>query len=363
MDDETMWAADRVVALTPGSTIAIPETVNEFAIKGNHLTLLKGNQFDGRTKTDPHKHIHEFLGIYDMFWELNVYILSTVKTKNTSKKITINRSDTAGYDKAKVKCFNCYKMGNFARECRVPRNQKNKTKNQETTKRTVNVEDTSSKAMVATDGAGFDWSYMADDEAPTNMAFMAFLDSEIYPDNTYSKTSCYACGRFNHLQARCKYHQRERMEIYPTSLTSSSLMEGILHFGEELKVIRLLEKMCDKKNSVLFTDTECFVLSPNIKLADESHVLLKVSRKNNMYNVDMKNIIPRNNLTCLVAKATNDESMLWHRRLSHINFKNINKLVKENLVRDLPSKRFKNDQTCVACLKGKQHKVSFKSKI
>ncbi|GJR46223.1 hypothetical protein Tco_1314326 [Tanacetum coccineum] len=37
---------------------------------------------------------------------------------------------------------------------------------------------TSSKAMLAIDGAGFDWSYMADDEVPTNMAFMAFLDSK-----------------------------------------------------------------------------------------------------------------------------------------------------------------------------------------
>ncbi|GKC93997.1 reverse transcriptase domain-containing protein [Tanacetum coccineum] len=62
-----MWAADRVVALTPGFAIIIPETANEFAIKGNHLTLIKGNQFDERTKTDPHKHIHEFLRICDMF--------------------------------------------------------------------------------------------------------------------------------------------------------------------------------------------------------------------------------------------------------------------------------------------------------
>ncbi|GKB60111.1 reverse transcriptase domain-containing protein [Tanacetum coccineum] len=67
MDDEPMWAADRVVASTPGFAITIPETANEFAIKGNHLTLIKGNQFDGRTKTDPHKHIQEFLEICDMF--------------------------------------------------------------------------------------------------------------------------------------------------------------------------------------------------------------------------------------------------------------------------------------------------------
>ncbi|GKD84514.1 putative ribonuclease H-like domain-containing protein, partial [Tanacetum coccineum] len=84
---------------------------------------------------------------------------------------------------------------------------------------------------------------------------------------------------------------------------------------------------------------------------------ITVPRKNNMYSVDMKNIVPKESLTCFVAKATLDESMLWHKRLGHINFKNINKLVKENLVRGLPTKRFENDQTCVACLKEKQHRA------
>ncbi|GKB00178.1 putative ribonuclease H-like domain-containing protein, partial [Tanacetum coccineum] len=98
-------------------------------------------------------------------------------------------------------------------------------------------------------------------------------------------------------------------------------------------------------------------------LPDKSQILLKIPRKDNMYSFDMKNIIPKESLTCLVAKATLDESMLWHRRLGHINFKNINKLVKDNLVRGLPTKHFENDQTCVACLKGKQHRASCKSKV
>nr|GEU81793.1 ribonuclease H-like domain-containing protein [Tanacetum cinerariifolium] len=91
------------------------------------------------------------------------------------------------------------------------------------------------------------------------------------------------------------------------------MMDDMLHLEEELKVVRLL----------------------TIRTADESHVLLKVPRKNNMYSFVMKNIVPQKDLTCLLAKATNDESMLWHRRLGHINFKNINKLVKENLVRGI----------------------------
>ncbi|GJY52148.1 reverse transcriptase domain-containing protein [Tanacetum coccineum] len=67
MYDEPMWAVDRVVAPTPGSAVTIPETANKFTVKDNHLTLVKGNKFDGRTKTDPHKHTHEFLGICNMF--------------------------------------------------------------------------------------------------------------------------------------------------------------------------------------------------------------------------------------------------------------------------------------------------------
>ncbi|GJT47542.1 putative ribonuclease H-like domain-containing protein [Tanacetum coccineum] len=136
-----------------------------------------------------------------------------------------------------------------------------------------------------------------------------------------------------------------------------------VYFVRELKFnLFSVSQMCDKKNSVLFNDTECIVLSPNFKLTDESHVLLKVPRKNNMYSVDLKNIVPKGGLTCLFAKATSDESKLWHRRLGHINFKTMNKLVKGNLVRGLPSKLFENNQTCVACQKGKQHRASCKSK-
>nr|GEZ21151.1 ribonuclease H-like domain-containing protein [Tanacetum cinerariifolium] len=88
-----------------------------------------------------------------------------------------------------------------------------------------------------------------------------------------------------------------------------------------------VSQMYDKKNSVLFTDAECLVLSPDFTLLDESQVLLRVPRENNMYNVNLKNIVPSGDLTCLFAKATLDESNLWHRRLGHINFKTINKLV------------------------------------
>ncbi|GKC10885.1 ribonuclease H-like domain-containing protein [Tanacetum coccineum] len=101
-----------------------------------------------------------------------------------------------------------------------------------------------------------------------------------------------------------------------------------VYFVKELKFnLFSVSQMCDKKNSVLFTDIECVVLSQDFKLTDESYVLLKVPRKDNM-------------------------------RLGHVNFKTINKLVKGNLARGLPSKPFEINQTCVACQKGKQYKAS-----
>ncbi|GKE41626.1 hypothetical protein Tco_1468910 [Tanacetum coccineum] len=78
-----------------------------------------------------------------------------------------------------------------------------------------------------------------------------------------------------------------------------------------------VSQMCDKKNSVFFTETECLILSPDFKLLDESQVLLKVPRQNNMYSFDLKNVVPSGGLTCLFAKASIDESNLWHRRFGH----------------------------------------------
>nr|GEW82717.1 ribonuclease H-like domain-containing protein [Tanacetum cinerariifolium] len=100
-----------------------------------------------------------------------------------------------------------------------------------------------------------------------------------------------------------------------------------VYFIKELKFnILSVSQMCDKKHSVLFTDTECLVLSHEFKLPDENQVLLRVPRENNMYNVNLKNIVTSGDLTCLLTKETLDESNLWHRRLGHINFKTMNKL-------------------------------------
>nr|GEW11243.1 hypothetical protein [Tanacetum cinerariifolium] len=137
-----------------------------------------------------------------------------------------------------------------------------------------------------------------------------------------------------------------------------------VYFVKELKYNQFsVSQIFDNKNSILFTDSQCIVLGKDFKLQDDTNVLLRTPRQHNMYSIDLNNIVPHKNLTCLVTKASIGESMLWHRRLGHLSFKTMNKLVMNNLVRGLPSKCFENDHTCVACLKGKQHKASCKTKL
>ncbi|GKA45478.1 putative ribonuclease H-like domain-containing protein [Tanacetum coccineum] len=147
-------------------------------------------------------------------------------------------------------------------------------------------------------------------------------------------------------------------------MNMKTMMVDLFPLVMELKYnLFSMSQICDKKNNVLFTDTECLVLSSDFKLLDKSQVLLRVPRKDNIYNVDLKSVVPTRGLACLIAKAIIDESNTWHRRHGHINFKTMNKLVKGNLVKGLPSKIFVYDHSCVACLKGKQHKASYKTKL
>ncbi|GJZ05874.1 putative ribonuclease H-like domain-containing protein [Tanacetum coccineum] len=78
-------------------------------------------------------------------------------------------------------------------------------------------------------------------------------------------------------------------------------------------------------------DKECLVLSREFQLPDSSQVVLRVPREHNLYCFNLTNIHSEREIKCLLAKASLDESTKWHRRMAHVNFKNINKLAKTRI--------------------------------
>ncbi|GKA44784.1 ribonuclease H-like domain-containing protein [Tanacetum coccineum] len=204
----------------------------------------------------------------DLRWNITMLTMRAKRfLKNTRRKLDMANKERIRVDKSKVECFNCHKKGHFTRECRAPKNQD--SRNKEPTRRTVPIEITTSNALV---------SYSS---SSTN--------SEI-------------------VDALGTWHETD-----PILQIMKKLMEDLL----PLEVIPKEGKLLGKKNSVLFTDTTCVVLSPDFKLTDESQVLLKVPRKDNMYIVDLKNVFPQGGLTSLFAKATPNEFNLLHKRLGH----------------------------------------------
>ncbi|GJU29874.1 ribonuclease H-like domain-containing protein [Tanacetum coccineum] len=112
----------------------------------------------------------------DLQWEMAMLTIRARRfIKRTGRKLDIN-GQRVSFDKSKVECFNYHKHGHFARECRFPRNQE--FKGRENNTRTIVVETHTQNALIAQDGiGGCDWSYQAEEEQPTNHALMAFTSS------------------------------------------------------------------------------------------------------------------------------------------------------------------------------------------
>ncbi|GJT80537.1 putative ribonuclease H-like domain-containing protein [Tanacetum coccineum] len=367
-------------------------------------------------------HIPLFLTEMDLKWQMAMLTMRARRFLNkTGRKINANGSETIGFNKSKVECYNCHKKGHFARECRALRENRNR----EPIRRNVTVETTETKALVAQDGLGYDWSDQAE-EGPTNFALMAYTSS-----GSSSSSSCFATHILGHLlcsKACLKSYEtlKEHYDNLTKDFNKSQLNVGAYKAGlesvearldvykknevifeEDIKILKLDIKLRDnaltelrkkfekaeKERDDLKLTLEKFENSsknlsklleiqgsPHLELQENGVIDSGCSRHitgNKSYLSDYEEIdggfvafrgdpkggqISTGGLTCLFAKATLDESNLWHRRLGHINFKTMNKLVRGNLVRGLPSKIFENNHTCVACQKGKQHKASCKTK-
>nr|GEW42207.1 retrovirus-related Pol polyprotein from transposon TNT 1-94 [Tanacetum cinerariifolium] len=213
-------------------TMSLDDLYNNFKIVEQEANQPNGSKLMREDLEQIHEDVLEEM---DLKWQLALLSMRAKRFfQKTGKKITINGSDTAGYDKSK----------------------ENRTRNQETTRKTVNVEDTSSKVMVEIDGAGFDWSYMGADKAPTNMAFMAFSDSEVYTDNTCSKACLknYATLKTQYDELRVEFNKSKYSEIavLKSKLEKISKENDVLE--TKIKIFEFASQSLDKLIGSQITD-------------------------------------------------------------------------------------------------------------
>ncbi|KAI3695317.1 hypothetical protein L1987_78312 [Smallanthus sonchifolius] len=137
-----------------------------------------------------------------------------------------------------------------------------------------------------------------------------------------------------------------------------------VNYYEQLKHNLLsVSQMCDKEYSVMFDKSECMILKPGFEVP-EDWILMRAPRTNDTYQIDMSVAKTTSSLaTCLLTKATELDSILWHRKLGHISYQKMNHLVRNGLVTGVPKLRFTVADDCVPCKKGKQQRKSHKPKL
>ncbi|GJV85071.1 ribonuclease H-like domain-containing protein [Tanacetum coccineum] len=191
----------------------------------------------------------------DLKWQMAMLTIRARRFLNkTGRKINVNGSETIGFNKSKVECYNCHKRGHFARKYMAPRENRNR----ELVRRNVIVETKETKALVAQDGLEYDWSDQAE-EGPTNFAFMAYTslsssssDSEV---STYSK----ACLK--------SYETlKEHYDNLTKDFNTSQLNVGAYKAGLEFVEARL---DVYKKNEAVFEE-DIKILKLDVMLRDNA---------------------------------------------------------------------------------------------
>nr|GEV59380.1 ribonuclease H-like domain-containing protein [Tanacetum cinerariifolium] len=257
----------------------------------------------------------------DLRWQMAMLTMRARSfLKKTRWKLTVNGNETIGFDKSNVECYNCHMRRHFDRECKTLRNQDNL--NKEILRRSVPVETSTTISLVSCDSlGGYDWSDQVE-ERP-NYALVAFASSSSVSEVSDNEDEDVSQPKIE--------KKIVRLSIAKIEFVKSKQQEKTAR-----KTVKQVEQ--HKQNT------------------HNPRVLISTARQVNAAH---------SKTTVNAARPMSHLSKIAHstiKRLGHLNFKTMNKLVKGNLVRGLPSKLFENDQTCVACQKKKHHRASCKPK-
>ncbi|GJU56677.1 ribonuclease H-like domain-containing protein [Tanacetum coccineum] len=197
----------------------------------------------------------------DLKWQMAMLTMRAKRFINKiGRKISGNGSETIGFNKSKVECYNCHKRGHFARECRAPRENRNK----EPVRRNVTVETIETKALVAQDGLGYDWSDQAE-EGPTNFALMAYTSS----GSSSSSSSSSSDSEVSTCSKACLKSYETLKEHYDN--LTKDFNKSQLNVGAYKAGLESVEARLDvyKKNEVVFEE-DIKILKLDIKLRDNA---------------------------------------------------------------------------------------------
>ena len=186
------------------------------------------------------------------------------------------------------------------------------------------------------------------------------LRKKWYIDSGCSKHMTGDASNFTHISPKKSGHvtygdnnKGRILGVGKIGTNSSNSIENVL-LVEGLKHSLLsVSQLCDKGYLVSFDSQKCLIEHKHdINIKHVGH------RVNNVYMIDLS--IKQENNHCFLSK--DDDPWLWHKRIAHINMDHLNKLISKDLVVGLPKLKFEKDKLCDACQKGKQTRVSFKSK-
>ncbi|GKA44312.1 ribonuclease H-like domain-containing protein [Tanacetum coccineum] len=194
----------------------------------------------------------------DLKWQMAMLTMRARRFLNkTGRKINANGSETIGFNKSKVECYNCHKKDHFAREYKAPR----ENRNIEPVRRKVTVETTETKTLVAQDRLGYDWSDQAK-EGHTNFALMTYTSSGSLSSSS-SDSEVSTCSK-----ACLKSYEtlKEHYDNLTKDFNKSQLNVGAYRAGLESVEARL---DVYKKNEIVFEE-DIKNLKLDIKLRDNA---------------------------------------------------------------------------------------------